>query len=339
MKKNQKNDKSKNINAKQIKDIIPSTFPHIREPSQISPPSNTDKIYNPQNLPNTLFEEWPNETETDMNEYLSPLSETEIFKDHDPEKIYLPPNLYEDYLLGEIKWNRPEFYVKENNLNISIKNSMPNRDPIKFREKVHEKYQEDQQNKKKIEEQEKNQEVASRSINSHDDSFSNASKKDEFAAFRDFFKILDTEIQFYIVKNISRDETDEEFEERQKRENEEMEKYKKEKNKKDKKPPETNPEKIKIVESLPSNISMKDGYPLYFRWIASIFQIIKDRNIVDVNNKQTIWQKIYPQQNGIPIYNKSGKYWVKLYHTIWKVQQGQQSYPKMSMPPYNHCQD
>ena len=35
MKKNQKNDKSKNINAKQIKDIIPSNFPHIREPSQI----------------------------------------------------------------------------------------------------------------------------------------------------------------------------------------------------------------------------------------------------------------------------------------------------------------
>ena len=314
MKKNQKNDKSKNINAKQIKDIIPSTFPHIREPSQISPPSNTDKIYTPQNLPNTLFEEWPNETETDMNEYLLPLSDTEIFKDHNPEKIYLPPNLYEDYLLGEIKWNRPEFYVKENNLNISIKNSMPNRDPIKFREKVHEKYLEDQQNKKKLEEQEQNQEVASRSINSHDDSFSNASKKEEFAAFRDFFKILDTEIQFYIVKNISRDETDEEFEERQKRENEEVEKFKKEKNKKDKKPPETNPEKIKIVESLPSDISMKDGYPLYFRWIASIFQIIKDRNIVDVNNKQTIWQKIYPQQNGIPIYNKSGKYWVKLYH-------------------------
>ena len=313
MKKNQKNDK-KNINAKQIKDIIPSNFPHIREPSQISAPSNIDKIYSPQNLPNTLFEEWPNETETDMNEYLSPLNDTQNFKDPNPEKIYIPPNLYEDYLLGEIKWNRPEFYVKENKLHLSIKNSMPNRDPIKFREKVHEKYQEDQQNKKRLEAQEENHEISSRSINSHEDSVSNASKKDEFAAFRDFFKILDTEIQFYIVKNISREETDEEFEERQKREAEEVEKYKKEKNKKDKKPPETNPEKIKIVESLPSNISMKDGYPLYFRWIASIFQIIKDRNIVDVNNKQTIWQKIYPQKDGIPIYNKSGKYWVKLYH-------------------------
>lgn len=29
---------------------------------------------------------------------------------------------------------------------------------------------------------------------------------------------------------------------------------------------------------------------------------------------QPIWTKIYPQQDGIPVANKSGRYWVKLYY-------------------------
>lgn len=49
-------------------------------------------------------------------------------------------------------------------------------------------------------------------------------------------------------------------------------------------------------------------------WIGSQLQTIKLRNIVDPYNKEPVWKKIYPQENGVPQITKSGKYWVKLYY-------------------------
>ena len=73
-------------------------------------------------------------------------------------------------------------------------------------------------------------------------------------------------------------------------------------------------EKIEITIPSPTNINLKEGAPPYFRWLGSIFQIIKDRNLLDVKTGENIWAKIYPQKNGVPIYNKNGHYIVKLHH-------------------------
>lgn len=48
-------------------------------------------------------------------------------------------------------------------------------------------------------------------------------------------------------------------------------------------------------------------------WIGSQLQVIKLRSLVDAYNKEPVWKKIYPQENGMPQITKSGKYWVKLY--------------------------
>ena len=52
--------------------------------------------------------------------------------------------------------------------------------------------------------------------------------------------------------------------------------------------------------------------PKYTKWVTSQFQFIRDRAIRDVESSEAIWQRIYPQENGIPTISPTGKYWVKL---------------------------
>ena len=283
MKKNPKDKKGKE--GKALKDIIPSNYQHIREPKEIIPPTEIQKDFTPQNYPNDLFEEWPSD-ETDLNTFQQPLLENpeEIFSDPQKDKIFVPDSFYNDFLSNEIKWSRPSYYITEIKLEEAIKRNMPKKSSYKFREKVHEKYNEELNLRKmKIEEKVEEQE---NSENSEGDDAFGLNKKEEKSLYKEYFKILDTPLNITVVKFIEREENDDEYQERIQKESEYIENFKKEKKKDPKLEPmitEVNKEKIKILDASPSNIYMKEGYPLYFRWLASIFQIIKEKNRDNIN--------------------------------------------------------
>ena len=324
--KNQK----QNIIGKQLKDIIPSSFPHVRDPKEIEYPQQGEKIYTPEYLPIDLFPEWSN-AETDLENLqksLIPENEEESGKKYtDPmnDKVLLPISLFTDYLNMNIKWSPPENYITEIYLDKLIQKQMPKKNPFRFRAKVHECYEEELKIRQKNLEKKNNEggeeNENENNIQNSEESESDIDKKDEFFIYRDFFKILDQQLEIKVVNFITRMETEEEMNERIKKQEEELQQQMlNDKNKKGKKHAGKNPgneiiqEKIELTLPSPNNISLKENIPPFSRWLGSIFQIIKDRNLLDVKTGENIWQKIYPQKNGVPVYNKNGHYVVKLYH-------------------------
>ena len=319
--KNQK----QNIVGKALKDIIPSSYPHVQDPKEVEYPSQGEKIYSPENIPANLYPEWPKD-ETELENMLKSLTpeneeennEVEKYIDPNNSKVLLPLSLFTDYLNMNIKWSSPEKYIQEINLDKLIQKQMPKKNSYKFRMKVHEFYEKELQiRKQKAEEANEENEI---NENKNEESEDNIDNKDEFLIYRDFFKILDNPLNIQVVNFIKRLETEEEMNERIKKHEEELQHQQHDKNKKAKTRTSKNfqsdiiQEKVEITIPSPNNINLKDGLPPYFRWLGSIFQIIKDRNLLDAKTGENIWAKIYPQKNGVPYYNKNGHYIVKLHH-------------------------
>lgn len=120
-----------------------------------------------------------------------------------------------------------------------------------------------------------------------------------------------------VCESFEREETQDENERRRKEQIERItQQQAKEKKKPSKRPEELVEEGlIKVRDVRLSNINMNiDNLGPDSLWVGSQLQFIKDRDVRDVYSNRPLWSKIYPQVDGAPIYNPSGRYWVRLYY-------------------------
>ena len=104
---------------------------------------------------------------------------------------------------------------------------MPKKSSHKFREKIHEKYNEEL-NLRKMKIKEKVEEEENSENSEGDDAFG-LNRKEEKSLYKDNFKILNIPLDITVVKFIEREENDDEYQERIHKETEYLENSKKEK--------------------------------------------------------------------------------------------------------------
>ena len=241
--------------------------------------------------------------EDDSDRFIDPDDKT--LKDNLP--LYLI-----DILHNEIKWKRPKKYIMHHFLWEKVRIVFPKKKMSVICEEIIETYKD---YLLKIingeiidlddEEQNLNEYLSDK----------NASIKNRI--YKEFFPIIDQDYNIIISNSIQRLENEAEYHKRIEMENNiNID----DKTKKNKKPPvkkkETNEEKIMINDMKPSSLKLNTNSSnanSFYTWMTSIYQFILDNNITDINTKRSILFNIYPQKDGIPIYNPKGKYIIKLY--------------------------
>jgi hypothetical protein len=206
------------------------------------------------------------------------------------EEVKLPESLTSTL---NIKWLKPEEYIRNYQLDKEIKITYPNKQTVKMRNDIKETYHNEKNRSKDTEE------------NEYEKDDEEARKK---RIYKEFYRMIEKNIETKVVHSFERDETEEEYKKRrdeeiqiEKQKQEALTKTMKKPGEKDKKPAanqkkvvieekkEEIPEYRKISELSPSNISITDKYDRssvettsnYNRWISSVFQVIKDLYIPD----------------------------------------------------------
>ena len=231
-------------------------------------------------------------------------------------------------------WMRPEDYVINEILDKEIKRLYPKKKYIQMREDIKQTYKiEKEQNKLKDDENKNYSEEENVDAFMNDDSVT--LKK---TIYKDFYKYLENKPKIRIVNAKERDETEEEYQKRVydtiEKQKDMLARFKMSKNKNEKKPIVQKPEeiqRIKVYDQEPSNIDVKQlvekekmchsfkeknefrSKYSFISWISSVFQFILDLKINDCTTSKSIFNNIYPQQNGSPIFNPNGHYAVRLY--------------------------
>ena len=238
--------------------------------------------------------------EDDSDRFIDP--DEQIFKENLP--LYLV-----DILRNEIKWKRPKKYIMHYFLWEKVKISFPKKKISVICDEIIDTYKD--YLLKIINGEIINDDEEEKNLNEYLSDKTGAIKN---RIYKEFFPIIDKDYDIKIADSIQRQETDAEF---QQRKDTEERTIKMAKNKKVvQKKKDVQDEKLMIKDLKPSDLKLNTSSNFtnsFYTWMTSIFQFIFDNNITDLNSKRSILYNIYPQKDGVPVYNPKGKYVIKLY--------------------------
>ena len=238
--------------------------------------------------------------EDDSDRFVDP--DEQMIKDNLP--LYLV-----DILRNEIKWKRPKKYIMHYYLWEKVKVSFPKKKISVICEEIIDTYKE--YLLKIINGEIMDDEEEEKNLN---DYLTNKTGVIKNRIYKEYFPIIDKDFNIKIVETFQREETDAEFQQRKDTEEKMAKNTKNKKNIPKKK--ENHDEKLMIKDLKPNNLKLNTNSNFsnsFYTWMSSIFQFIFDNNITDLNTKRSILFNIYPQKDGVPVYNPKGKYVIKLY--------------------------
>ena len=321
--------------VKNVKDYIPPTVKteNIREEFPLKFPETFEKNYVPRLIPNVLYPEWPTDEVINTFDFSN---SGKKYSDPNSNLIIFPYSLRKE-TYSNMVWLRPEQFFEKKKLIELIKEKIDYKNFNFIKNKIelatknilnfelnypkNEENEENEENEtnnnniKENEDKEKpilseldNMEINIKRRNSidiataegHNSSFvkefyNSKLTKEEKEIFLEYQKYLKEKEKIIIVKS---------------EEGEAPIQITETKNQKNK-----NEVQIIYNKLIPSNMDLSLPLCDFCRWTASQYQIIIDNKINSENNKNNFLRNIYPQdKNGVPQYNPSGLYWVKLYH-------------------------
>jgi hypothetical protein len=218
-------------------------------------------------------------------------------------ELYLPPS-FNDFTKGNPVWMRPEEYIKE----------------IMYEKEVHRRRQEKKREFKLRKSTRKNNLMALAQNSTAEEAEKHKQEESELEQLKKISKSVVKDELVPHPKVIASEERLETEAEVKKRKEEAEKAAAADKNAKKKAPPPkggapaADPADEPQVVKIPKDgcLDMSFLMPKYTKWVTSQFQFIRDRTIRDVDSGEAIWQRIYPQENGIPTVSPTGKYWIKL---------------------------
>ncbi len=267
------------------------------------------------------------------NSYL--VTQDNLFYDPKNDEINLPASL-EYYCQSQIKWLRPEQYIREYLVEREVKILNPNKNSIKLRKRIKETFLEMNQDKLSYHysgDLDENKSTQSNNRKKHHiiSSELTLDEKRFRQLNKEIFKYYDMHIDIKVVPILDNNEPEKEksFSDISLNNNNIVNdlsinlnnlnnKSTINANRNDRNKPEqkttTNlislqphqPQPNKVL--LPSDLSLDDKLPNFSKWMSSIMQLIKDLEMFQISSL------IYPQKDGVPVFNPVGRYWVKLFH-------------------------